>query len=180
MPAAGMLQQAIVPAHGQLLLKPEPCVLQYCEQKENEHFATEFCKSMTYFTQHSLEGGQLTLKVRTGQCLRCCHCGTSMCTRLAAYLTTAGTCLAEHHYSSSESSAAVGCRWDVKYPHILCSMKQRSVSSCSYQPLVTFPHVNGTKAQLSWLLHHRVTVLYLGIITIGGQLCGPFCRTHID
>eukprot|EP00891_Asterochloris_glomerata_P005597 jgi/Astpho2/5597/fgenesh1_pg.00079_%23_53_t len=35
---------------------------QYCEHKANANFALEFNKSMTYFTQHSLEGGQYTLR----------------------------------------------------------------------------------------------------------------------
>ena len=30
---------------------------------EHQEFADEFCKSMTYFTQHSLEGGRNTLQV---------------------------------------------------------------------------------------------------------------------
>ena len=36
--------------------------LQYCEHKANTNFAEEFNKSMTYFTQHSLEGGQHSLR----------------------------------------------------------------------------------------------------------------------
>jgi hypothetical protein len=44
---------------GRLLL----LVLQYGEDPANKEFGEEFCKAMTYFTRHSLEGGDLTLQV---------------------------------------------------------------------------------------------------------------------
>ena len=53
------MQLQSVPA---LLTHGWSCCLQYCEHKANANFAEEFNKSMTYFTQHSLEGGQHTLR----------------------------------------------------------------------------------------------------------------------
>lgn len=38
-------------------------LVQYGEAPENKEFGEEFCKAMTYFTRHSLEGGNTTLQV---------------------------------------------------------------------------------------------------------------------
>jgi hypothetical protein len=43
---------------------PLPFVLQFGELPEQAAFGEEFCKSMSFFTRHSLTGGTTSLKVR--------------------------------------------------------------------------------------------------------------------
>lgn len=47
------------------------CRLQFGELPEQSVFAEEFCKSMSYFTRHSLTGGTTSLKV--GDTMLCCR-----------------------------------------------------------------------------------------------------------
>jgi len=57
-----MLPEAVKQGKTAFVLAHGVDVYQYGEMAEHQEFADEFCKAMTYFTQHSLEGGRNTLQ----------------------------------------------------------------------------------------------------------------------